>query len=777
MSMMHNVSRAVHDRVNPVVLKTMHCSCEGPVNALAINRDTSLAVVAGRNVFKIFSIEDEKFEEKMNLRVGRNVNLNFSASDVTWNQNEDNILASAATNGSVVLWDINRTSKSKQDYVFTDHNRTVNRVRFHENEVNLLLSGSQDGSMKLFDVRKRTVSTTFVSGSSVRDVQFCPSAFSYFHFAAADESGNIQIWDMRQPDRVQKQITAHSGPVFSIDWHPEDRNWIGTAGRDKSIKVWDLQRNKLLYTIHTVASVMRIRWRPQRRFHIASSSLLVDFSINIWNIQRPYIPFASFEEHKDVTTDIVWKKEDPHMFYSCSKDCTLYQHVFKDAKRPADLVTPSGIDMNLDYMVSHAHGERTLSTDKNSSGKLSIFQKKPSRSDHFTQAYSSLHVYNCDKRETSLSMDWFRDSAQRYLLKGFSLDKLCEHNAQVAESQGRYQVAQSWRMLMVMYSQSLYTDPQFRTLSMVSNSSDKPETDKGKKDSQKIDHQDLDNNDVTSGGSDEDSDKEIIKENLSSIARGQASTEWDILFDGDQLTYDSLGDIDKGLQELTLPNEAFVPRHEIKEHPNPLDSMANGHDSPASANESEGNVQSLQHSSRSNVDEEVLVTFSNDMNVPNIGFSNHVVDMMYFYAEQGDVQTPVCMLLVLGPKNRPDIDIATQENWFMSYIDLLGRFKLWTVSNVIIKMSYLPQISMMNQQSTRIPLHCSMCNKVLSRVGWLCDRCKVVINTCALCHHPVKGQFLWCQGCSHGGHLQHMANWFSTRKFCPAGCGHMCEFT
>lgn len=69
--------------------------------------------------------------------------------------------------------------------------------------------------------------------------------------------------------------------------------------------------------------------------------------------------------------------------------------------------------------------------------------------------------------------------------------------------------------------------------------------------------------------------------------------------------------------------------------------------------------------------------------------------------------------------------------WYI-FTDLLGRFKLWTISNDIIKMSYLPQISMMNQQSTRIPLHCSVCNKALQRVGWLCDRCKAVINTCAL---------------------------------------------
>ncbi len=36
-------------------------------------------------VFKVLTIEEEEFVEKVNLRVGRNLNLNFSASDVTWN--------------------------------------------------------------------------------------------------------------------------------------------------------------------------------------------------------------------------------------------------------------------------------------------------------------------------------------------------------------------------------------------------------------------------------------------------------------------------------------------------------------------------------------------------------------------------------------------------------------------------------------------------------------------------------------------------------------------
>ena len=36
-------------------------------------------------MFKIYGIEEEEFVEKANLRVGKNLNLNFSAADVTWN--------------------------------------------------------------------------------------------------------------------------------------------------------------------------------------------------------------------------------------------------------------------------------------------------------------------------------------------------------------------------------------------------------------------------------------------------------------------------------------------------------------------------------------------------------------------------------------------------------------------------------------------------------------------------------------------------------------------
>jgi WD40 repeat protein len=57
----------------------------------------------------------------------------------------------------------------------------------------------------------------------------------------------IQLWDIRKPDNcIKEPFVAHIGPVFSIDWHSEEPDWLGSAGRDKLIKV-SCQMFALLY--------------------------------------------------------------------------------------------------------------------------------------------------------------------------------------------------------------------------------------------------------------------------------------------------------------------------------------------------------------------------------------------------------------------------------------------------------------------------------------------------------------------------------------------------
>ena len=39
-----------------------------------------------------------------------------------------------------------------------------------------------------------------------------------------------------RPDKCLQHFTAHSGPIYTCDWHP-NQQWLATGSRDKQIKV------------------------------------------------------------------------------------------------------------------------------------------------------------------------------------------------------------------------------------------------------------------------------------------------------------------------------------------------------------------------------------------------------------------------------------------------------------------------------------------------------------------------------------------------------------
>lgn len=185
---------------------------------------------------KVFSIENDGFTEVCNMRGGKNQNLSYSSNDVAWSALDSNILATAATNGVVSVWDLSKFGRQKQLLVYNEHERTAHSVAFHNTEANLLISGSQDGTIKCFDLRsdKTAINTYFSNSESVRDVKFSPHAPNTF--AAVSENGTVQLWDIRKNDRCTSQFTAHSGPIYTCDWHPQ-QHWLATGSRDKQIKV------------------------------------------------------------------------------------------------------------------------------------------------------------------------------------------------------------------------------------------------------------------------------------------------------------------------------------------------------------------------------------------------------------------------------------------------------------------------------------------------------------------------------------------------------------
>lgn len=80
------------------------------IAAMSANPSLTQVIVAGREVLKVFSTET--LAEALNIRFGR-INMLYSSNDVRWNPNESHshLIATAATNGAVVIWNLNMKGK------------------------------------------------------------------------------------------------------------------------------------------------------------------------------------------------------------------------------------------------------------------------------------------------------------------------------------------------------------------------------------------------------------------------------------------------------------------------------------------------------------------------------------------------------------------------------------------------------------------------------------------------------------------------------------------
>ncbi|GAA6063914.1 hypothetical protein JCM10212_003532 [Sporobolomyces blumeae] len=250
----------------------------------------------------------EEVTEIVDVRTGSRLGPSYLFSDVRWGYGAtSNKLATACTNGAVVLWDLAREG-SKLDQVKYEHDRAVNRVVFGGQTGNWLMSGGQDGQMKLWDIRETRPSSMILKASSpVRHLSFSPSASQPFTLLAACASGTLIRYDVRYISRqnggATDRIAGHIGSCLAMDWRDgydcervgvrsgeptvgvsqetagggREGGWVVTGGIDSTIKIWDFSlatlSTKPVRTLYPSQAVQSVTWHPTRGTELASSPL------------------------------------------------------------------------------------------------------------------------------------------------------------------------------------------------------------------------------------------------------------------------------------------------------------------------------------------------------------------------------------------------------------------------------------------------------------------------------------------------------------------------
>lgn len=788
----------------------------GPATALALNKATNQVAVSGRSVFKIYSIEDKGFELLTNLRLAKNINA--SCIDVAWNQVDENILASATPSGAIVTWNLNKPGLSKMDLLYQDHKRPVNKIHFHPSDPWLIVSGSQN-SIKVFDLRQREAVINYSGlNESVRDLKFSPHKANTF--VAVQDNGYVQQYDLRKKDKYEQSFPGHNGPIFACDWHPEHIDTIATAGRDMGIKVWSLAGHTPVaqHCIPTMESVAQICWSYDNNNHIASCSLKRDYSINIWDVQRPYIACARFTEPHEITAGMAWRRGATNLVVvTCNG--SLVQLPLSEAYRPLEHANPVGMAINPDGDIALALGNGLLRSGANQlitnelttnssvnavTPTQNLSNGSPQQSSLPTKlAYqalqyrgrhsvtrrsqdsalrprvssrSQLDVYKCTE------MNWFVKTAQEYQLSNRPLAELCDHNAEVCARLRRFQICQTWKILKLFYA-NIHQNTS-HSINHANQTATASTTGRG---GQVAGEDDVSINSQVKMGSE-----------LSYMSQNQSKLLTNIdqsLVDDASLAGSEQSDecAAEWMSHETLSYEAFQPKHDLCGR---VDKMLHDklEDSDCSSRSSNHEDDDPIASSTGITQRTLLINGNNDLKISNTLnpkayqfkfyeiIADVIADVLKYHVDHSDVQSAVSILIVLGDRIKnivneriPEVD---RESWYYSYIDLLSKFQLWNVMAQVINLSPLQNINSINQTSTTIYTTCGSCYKPLNgKVSWICERCKTRPSECSVCHGVVTGLMAWCQGCYHGGHLIHMSQWFAENDYCPTGCGHFCELS
>lgn len=168
--------------------------------------------------------------------------------------------------------------------------------------------------------------------------------------------------------------------------------------------------------------------------------------------------------------------------------------------------------------------------------------------------------------------------------------------------------------------------------------------------------------------------------------------------------------------------------------------------------------------------------------------------------EEGDVQNCVALFEVivstggaLAGETLPDLIELKPERVreiYLGYLEVLQRLALWEVANELVVCGNDNYIQQLYVSNTTMYAACANCRRPTglgtaasdasssssstSSSPW-CGKCRALVSQCALCLQPVRGVYVWCPGCGHGGHVKHLQEWFKTNKECPTGCGHKCH--
>lgn len=179
---------------------------------------------------------------------------------------------------SIQLWDLNRSNYVSNLSWGADN---INTVKFNRTETNIIASAGSDNSIVLYDVRTNSPIQKVVT--SMRSNALSWNPMEAFNFASASEDHNAYLWDMRNLNKSLNVYKDHVSAVMDVDFSPTGEELV-TGSYDKTIRIFRTREGHLRDIYHTkrMQHIFSVKFTTDSRYILSGSD---DANIRLWRTE------------------------------------------------------------------------------------------------------------------------------------------------------------------------------------------------------------------------------------------------------------------------------------------------------------------------------------------------------------------------------------------------------------------------------------------------------------------------------------------------------------
>lgn len=155
----------------------------------------------------------------------------------------------AASSSVISVYDLTRSSAAPlQTLHWPTSTDTITTVAFNQTETSILASCATDRSIVLYDLRTSSPLSKTILRLASNAISWNP--MEAFNFAVANEDHNIYIFDMRKINRALNVLKDHVAAVMDIEFSPTGEELV-SASYDRTVRLWDRSKGHSRDIYHT----------------------------------------------------------------------------------------------------------------------------------------------------------------------------------------------------------------------------------------------------------------------------------------------------------------------------------------------------------------------------------------------------------------------------------------------------------------------------------------------------------------------------------------------